>query len=93
MHIFSTGNPQAIQELSERVQKLENEILTLKTTIKLAKSEWDDLYDKISKQVERMRKRATPALEDRQEATQNTSGLSELYPRHALLAEARKRGQ
>jgi hypothetical protein len=93
VRFFSTGHPQDFHRLSTRVDDLEKELQTLKTTLKLAKTEWDDVYDKVSRQVERMRKRSLVPLQDAQEGQENASPPIDGYFRHRLLAEAKRRGQ
>jgi len=97
MGLFTRSIPDDFHKLSTRLDEAENEILKLKTAQKLAKAEWDDLYDKITKQVERMRKRSQVPIDDAQEGTEKQKEIPEYPPqnfnRHMLLAEARRRGQ
>jgi len=94
MGIFSTGHQQDFHKLSERVAELERTVLLLQTTLKCAKTEWDDILDKITKQTERMRKRAAVFAQDAQEGQENEKPiLSDPHFRQHLLAEMKSRGQ
>lgn len=89
MGFFSAGDPQAILKLSERVADLEREVLKQSSTLKLSKMEWDDMLDKILKQVERLRKRSQTFVQDDQEAPQNQKEALQLdqTPRQTLLGQ------
>ena len=56
MGIFATNK--AVAELAFRLGELDSEVRTLKTANKHLELEWEELYDKVRRQMSRMSKRS-----------------------------------
>ena len=56
MNIFATNK--AVAELAFRLGELDSEVRTLKTANKHLELEWEELYDKVRRQMSRMSKRS-----------------------------------
>ena len=76
MNIFATNK--AVAELAFRLGELDSEVRTLKTANKHLELEWEELYDKVRRQMSRMSKRSAvdaPPLSNGEDAEVVDDGL------------------
>jgi predicted small metal-binding protein len=81
---------QDIHRLSTELAELKIEFEHIKTQHKLRLSEWEDLYDKITRQVERMRKRSL-GLAPPDEFHPGAPPSNQEPNRHAILRELKEK--
>jgi len=72
------ADKKAVAELSFRLGELDTEVRKLKTAQKHLELEWEELYDKVRRQMSRMSKRSAidaPPLNDAQEELELDDGI------------------
>jgi len=76
MAIFATKK--AVADLAFRLGELNSEVRTLKTANKHLELEWEELYDKVRRQMSRMSKRSAidaPPLPNNEEVLEADDGV------------------
>ena len=76
MNILATAK--AVEELAVRIAELDLEVRTLKTANKHLELEWEELYDKVRRQMSRMSKRSAvdaPPLPNNEDVLETGDGV------------------
>lgn len=72
------ASKKAVAELAFRIGELDSEVRTLKTANKHLELEWEELYDKVRRQMSRMSKRSAidaPPLNNDEPAIEPDDGI------------------